>query len=134
MKRIQTLHAQTKNEQGAKELFGYALSVALRKSCDSSPTTITYIAHHNLGDGEWERYVDFLWEHEAIKRLFEKKRFSIEAISRAVKRASLDYDRNIHRMDPSKMATIMALSFKTWRMTDWRAYTAFLWEKDNTQA
>ena len=98
--------------------IGYDLSVALRKYCDSTPTTIAYKAVH-LMDDSWNVYCKFMKENllkEESPTWEDIKEFSI-AFEDSDEYSAIKDDKE------NSYACILILSFRLFSDSDWQNYS-----------
>ena len=100
----------------AKSEWGSALHTALRKCCDSTPSTIAYNAIREL-ETSWELYLRYITENAA------------DGEWQNVKTASLDWDAHACPAQEINMAIILSCAFKLFDDSDWRGYCEYLREE-----
>lgn len=100
------------NELGLEQL-GYCLHSALRKCCDSEPTSILWNIVHFLPEGVWNQYLVFILPH--INTVTRPKRWV------ALKKHSLEWE---FMGEPPKAA--MHCTFKLFTDDDWQGYATFI--------
>lgn len=102
-----------------RENLGEALHTALRKYCDSDPTSIAWNVIHLLKPKVWAEYLETVW-----KRLDGVKFTDEAAITTAVREASIkDW-----RIVGDYAGVSLQCAFKCFNASDWHAYAAMLYE------
>lgn len=108
--------AKVKKEKLDREYLAECLHVALRKACDSTPTSIAWNVIHLLSKETWGEYVELVFSALRGKK-------SNEDIVNAVKRSSLGW----HIMaDYSGVA--LRCAFKLFDDDDWYGYSSLLFD------
>lgn len=122
------MKSKTKHLNISRESLAEALHVALRKCCDSNPTSILWNLIHLMDEGTWEKYLDHAWI------AFQIADGTDEQYWQALRRASLAFNDQIHRQRISKLdhhsITIMDIVFEQFTDRDWQGFAAYLSEGD----
>ena len=95
----------------AKSEWGMALHTALRKYCDSTPTTIAYNAVKEMQES-WRRY---------LKHIEKAK-----PDAASIKKASLEWDAHDVPRHEVSLAIILHCAFKLFDDNDWEGYVGYL--------
>jgi hypothetical protein len=128
-----------------RECLGEALHTALRKCCDSSPTTLVWNLVHIMNDDIWSRYLDHVsLELEVADRAQaaqDKGNPTPLECWEALKSASLGFNKALenklfggrgHHPDADKIdwpsVHCLCLSFEFFDDNDWKGFAAFLKE------
>lgn len=107
-----------------RETLPEALHVALRKICDSNPTSILWNLIYKLEKRTWPLYLDHVWaaieKGDPKSKPWEVLRAASKSWEREMvmsgKREKLDHHG----------ATIMDILFGMFTAEDWKAYASFL--------
>jgi hypothetical protein len=97
--------------------LGVALHTALRKACDSDPTTAAWVAINRMPKEQWVRYLDHV--HAALEAAPDDK-----APVEALKEASLGW-----LPDQAQAATFersLKTAFFSFNESDWEGYGCWL--------
>ena len=70
----------------SRDTLGESLHVALRKACDSKPTSLLYNIVSALPSSIWGEFLDVVWQGLRIQK------FTAKTAPAALKKAALDYD------------------------------------------
>ncbi len=100
-----------------KEDWSEALHVALRKGCDSSPSSAAWNCIYLLKDGLWGEYVDFVYE--SMKTFDTTK---LPTLPEMLKRASLKWK----PYGKGHAAVTLYCIFELFEDEDWEGYSSFL--------
>lgn len=105
------------------DCLGEALHTALRKGCDSTPTSIAYNAVYLLKSDIWKDYLKYLTEYQCDAGI---------PLWENVKNASLKYHMNrkliekYRTHDQMPMLVILKCSFEMFSDGDWEGYTCYI--------
>lgn len=111
-----------------REDLAEALHVALRKCCDSTPTTLLWIIIHKLDTGVWCAYLDHVWTE-----LQFAVRNGDENFTEVVKKASMGFEQSIsanrnvdrHKIDWYSVS-LLDICFDMMNENDWVGYTEYI--------
>lgn len=103
-----------------------ALHVALRKGCDSTPTSMLWNLIYIMDNGMWVKYLDHVWM--ALK-IAEK---TGQEYWEALKEASLSFDHEIYKTRDPKIeghsVTLMDMCFREFTDNDWEGFASYIEE------
>jgi hypothetical protein len=108
-----------------KEYLSEALHVALRKACDSKPTSLMWNLIY-LADGEeWELYLDHVYVQLIVACTKD------EPLPLALKAASLSFSNALHASRRTQkinhhVVTCWDITFEMMSTADWEGYAAYL--------
>lgn len=104
----------------AKAMWGEALHTALRKACDSTPTTIAWNLINTLED-PWNDYLAVL--KDQLLNLYKDK--DIE-LWQALKIASLMWDCYKYEGNTRHIAISLKCAFELFEYEDWEGFASYL--------
>lgn len=103
-----------------------ALHVALRKCCDSTPTSMLWNLIYIMDNGIWEKYLDFV---------FMKIKIAEETgmpYWEALKAASKGFSNELYKTRDPKIeghsVTLMDMCFREFTDNDWQGYAEYIEE------
>ena len=129
-----------------RESFGEALHVALRKVCDSAPTSAAWNCVHLMPNSVWGEYLDAAWPwitgkskaKEVWQRLkagsaaFDRERISMDDVAASKLIRTLPEKETAGR-SPSEIlaeraqwAVLFSCILRTFDDTDWRNFASYL--------
>ena len=108
-----------------RECLGEALHTALRKCCDSDPTSIMWNLIQLRDGGVWDEYLDHVWlELEVQKRTGKDWAGALRKASLAFERAICE--EGLNRKLNMNFVVIMDIVFNQFDDGDWKGYASFL--------
>jgi hypothetical protein len=111
-----------------EDYLGMCLHTALRKLCDSAPTSIMWNVFDLLPRPIWSWYLDELWSK--LKDV-ESKEVALKIIKEVSLDGFIDYDkRRAMGENTMQWMNLMQCSFKLFSDGDWEGYTYWLFEED----
>jgi len=112
-----------------KEDLGEALHVALRKACDSTPTSLLWNLIYKIDAGVWEAYLDHVWLKLQVASQTSGDYWSV------LKHASIEFDDIVHTIrsrDREKIdynsVHLLDITFGLMTDDDWHGYASYLTE------
>ena len=107
-----------------RECLGECLHAALRKCCDSKPTTLLWNVVGLLDEKVWELYLDHIWVALQVADKTGVK------LAEALKEASLSFEDAVsgqkRRDFPSHHFYVFVGTLELLSAEDWQGYAAFL--------
>lgn len=103
-----------------------ALHVALRKLCDSTPTSILWNLIYIMDQGIWGKYLDYVYTKIKIAEGTGQEYWL------ALKEASLGFENEMYRRREPKIEghslCLMNICFEQFEEFDWKGYAGFIEE------
>jgi hypothetical protein len=102
------------------------LHVALRKGCDSTPTSILWNLIYIMEPGMWSMYLDHVWSKLKIAEATGQEYWE------ALKEVSLGFEHEVYRNREPKLEghslTLMDITFHDFDDNDWKGYACYIEE------
>lgn len=118
--------AKTQNKLAVtREDLAEALHTALRKCCDSRPTTLLWNMIYVIDGGVWQLYLDHVWSSLSV--LVDRG----ETAKVILKSASLKFRASVDRRNDKiegHSVTLLDLLFRDFSENDWAGYAEYLTE------
>jgi hypothetical protein len=107
-----------------REDLGEALQVALRKACDSTPTSLLWNIIYKVDEHTWEKYLDMVYVELQIAEA------TGTPLKDALRKISKEFRRKAYSIRDDKLdghgITLMVISFELFNDSDWEGYASFL--------